>query len=313
MGKTTILQKLTNFEALKAYLKNHEDEFVTVAEDELGELQSCYISILKDIDSFFLENGIEYCISGGSLLGKVRHNGFIPWDDDVDITIMRDGLEKLKQIYKTSDHWFTKKYEFVAPGFGKNANNRIAKLYKNDSVMESVMSTSLSINKIFVDLFVTDYVPDNNFMMMIRGTTSIVLIGIISCVETKRNKGGSMEFELGVRWKLQRRLRLFLGTIFSVIPAYKWYGYLDRVTMNTRENRKSRRITFPTGRIYYFKEMMETDSYYPFQRAEFCGVDTWIPNKPEDYLTNRYGDWKTVPERKEREVHYYKRLKLGEY
>ena len=50
MGNTTILQKLTNFEALKAYIKNHEDEFVTVAENELGELQSCYINILKDID-----------------------------------------------------------------------------------------------------------------------------------------------------------------------------------------------------------------------------------------------------------------------
>lgn len=314
MKKTTILQRLTNYEALKKYMKDHEDDFIVIADDELADLQQCYLSILKDIDSFFGEEKIQYCISGGSLLGKIRHGGFIPWDDDVDITIPRKAYEKLKRVYKEKpDSWFCKKYQFVAPGFSKNANNRIAKLYKNDSVMESLMAPMNAINKVFVDLFVIDYVPDSKVMAKVRGSLSIALIGIIACVETKRNKNSQFMLDLGLKWKLQRGLRLAAGTLFSLIPVHRWYSYLDRVTMNTKKNKPSRQITFPTGRIYYFKEMMDTDDYYPFVRTEFCGVDTWMPHKPERYLENRYGDWQVIPERKEREKHYYRRLDLGEY
>lgn len=309
---SSFFQKLTYTEAVRNYIEDHKDDFVLITGDKLKELQSCYLSMLKDIDDFFGRNGIKYCISGGSLLGKMRHDGFIPWDDDIDLTIPREDYEKLKKIYDAGTDPFCQKYDFRGPGFSKGTTVRIAKLYKNDSIMKSVISKENAIEKIYIDLFVIDYVPDNECMKVIRGASSLLLIGILSCVETKENGSNDTNLKLGAGWKAQKSLRLLLGTVFSVIPLDKWYALLDSVTMNTKNNIPSKRITFPTGRIFYFEEMIPASVYYPFRRTEFCGVETWIPNQPEKYLDNRYGDWRKIPDPDKREQHYVKEFNVGE-
>lgn len=306
-----VFQGLSYTEAMRSYIDEHKDEFVLISDDKLKELQHCYLSMLRDIDVFFERNDLKYCISGGSVLGKIRHNGFIPWDDDIDLTIPREDYEKLKAIYDRGDDPFCREYDLRGPGYSKGATVRIAKLYKNDSVMKTVISKDNAIDKIYIDLFVIDYVPDNAFMMRFRGSMSIFLIGIISCVETLKNGKDNAKLQLGMKWKIQRAVRLCLGTLLSVVSLNKWYYWLDRITMNTRHNTPSKRITFPTGRIFYFREMMATEDYYPFQRTDFCGVDTWMPSKPEKYLDNRYGDWHRIPDPKDREKHYVKELDVG--
>ena len=312
MKLSRLFQKFTSTEAVNSYIKEHESELVRIDDEKLHELQKCYLSILKDIDDFFERNELKYCLSGGSVLGKIRHNGFIPWDDDIDLTIPREDYEKLKHIFELSVDPFCKKYDFKGPGYIGGTTVRIAKIYKNDSVMESVISKTDTINKVFIDLFVIDYVPDNNIMMYLRGSLSLLLIVIIACVETKVHKS-NIEFDLGFAWKVQRAIRLLIGAFLSLVPLKTWYNWLDKITMNTSVNKRSKRITFPTGRIFYFAEMMPTDDYYPFKRTDFCGVPTWLPNQPEKYLENRYGDWKKIPDVKDRESHYVKKLELGKY
>lgn len=306
-----ILQKLTHTEAMRKYYGEHKDEFLLVNDDTLEELHKCYLSMLKDIDSFFERNGIQYCLTGGSTLGKVRHNGFIPWDDDIDLAIPRDSYEKLKLIYDVGEDPFCEKYDFRGPGYSKGAIVRVAKLLKNDSILRSVVRKRNSPDKIFIDLFVIDYVPDSEFMKYVRGSLSLLIIAITSCVESKQNGGESLDFDLGFSWKVQRFFRNVFGTVFSIVPLQKWYACLDSVTMNTRKNIPSKRITLPTGRIFYFSEMLPTEVYYPFRRTDFCGVRTWLPNNPEKYLDNRYGNWHVIPDPNDRESHYVRELRVG--
>ena len=60
----------------------------------IHELQECILSVMKDVDRFCKKNKIQYYLMGGSALGAMRHRGFIPWDDDLDIFMTYDNYQK---------------------------------------------------------------------------------------------------------------------------------------------------------------------------------------------------------------------------
>lgn len=121
----------------------------------LKEKQEIMLDIMLDIDRFCRENGIRYSLAYGTMLGAVRHGGFIPWDDDLDIFMLRDDFEKFVESYPA--HRYHVLYntrndkEFLATGYAKVHDPKTA-------IVGEKTHTKYGV---FVDIFPLDPVPED--------------------------------------------------------------------------------------------------------------------------------------------------------
>ena len=76
------------------------NNIIQLNDEELRAYQKCLLEIGKDVIAFFDEEKIDYSLSGGSILGAIRHKGFIPWDDDIDLNVTRAGYNKMIKIFE---------------------------------------------------------------------------------------------------------------------------------------------------------------------------------------------------------------------
>lgn len=165
---------------MKEYIiKEHEDGTkVTVR-----EVQLVLLEMLKDIDALCQKHHINYWLTGGSALGAVRHKGFIPWDDDADIGMMREDYERfVKVVHELGDG-------YVAQNFDIDDRYNVVvpmKVRKKGTYCEEV--NSLLKNKctecdgLFIDIFVLDYVNDckwKDFVWRMRNGFLMVVITLL--------------------------------------------------------------------------------------------------------------------------------------
>lgn len=95
----------------------------------LRELQMAELDILEFFDAVCKKIGLEYSLDGGTLLGAIRHKGFIPWDDDIDIVMPRSDYNKLLRYFTKE----TGKYQIVYTGNNKKYSNAYAKIINKDT------------------------------------------------------------------------------------------------------------------------------------------------------------------------------------
>lgn len=132
----------------------------------MNEIQEKCFEILQEIDRVCKCAGLTYYIYSGTLLGAVRHKGFIPWDDDIDLVMMRDEYEKFPDACrKYLDH---KKYVLQTIYSDSLASNGWMKLHDKNTAFISGVRRKGAMEGINVDIFPVDNVPDSDFIMKIR-------------------------------------------------------------------------------------------------------------------------------------------------
>lgn len=256
----------------------------------LVEIQQYLLEILKAFDAYCVKNGIQYFLSGGSLLGAIRHHGFIPWDDDVDVMMPRPDYDRFFSLL--GNDLIEDRYELVSISNGKS-NIPFAKLLdKKIKIKESVTGMS---KYLWIDIFPLDALPEdltksNQLLqkaMRIKYYYSLATSPIGSGT-TKFRAIIKFPFVLYHRWNNRDNKY-----------AKQLVGLCDKNAYDTAEYIGG--ITWSCGPC----ERMRKKELYPAHRIEFESITLTISNNYDSYLRKMYNDYMVIPEKSNRKSHRY--------
>lgn len=281
----------------------------TLSDEDSKAQKALLLDMYKDIASLCDKHGLEYMMGGGTCLGTVRHNGYIPWDDDLDIMMPRLSYEKLILLLAKGE--LGDMYEYTAPNARKDCKNPFLKVYRKNTLDIEITSETVPGPKgLYIDVFPMDYAPNNIIMRRIKGAVSDFLQSVCSCVlyteyPSKRYKEFMMQTQEGRKRYMQR---MFLGHLFGIISHRKWVWWFDRLNAKSK---RSNYLTIPTGRKHYIGETQLADVFFPVQKGVFEGIEVNIPSNYDAYLTSLYGNYMQVPPVEKRERHFVYKFSLN--
>lgn len=279
-------------------------------DDQLDKLKQTLLAAYVDLDTCCRKNNLTLMLIGGSALGAVRHKGFIPWDDDLDVAMTRKDFEKLKKIFEKE---LGSKYVLSAPNYKGEAYGRYPILLIKDTLFVEIgMSSEDDRAKIKIDIFVIENIPDNLFTRYWKGFWCTLLMFICSYVHSYYYDNDAMKKFMckTIAGKKEYERRKRIGKVFSFISFQKWVNILDHSYQYRKE---TGRKGIPSGRGHYFGEIRPARTFVPASNGEFEGLSVKLPGNPDDYLSNLYGsDYMILPPENKRERHFFVDIKFKE-
>lgn len=144
-----------------------------ISEQDLKRLKEIELEILIDFDRLCKKHEIQYFLAYGTLIGAVRHQGFIPWDDDVDVVMMRDDYEKFLRV--AAKHLNQEKYFLQNYKTDEHFYYLFSKIRLNNSMFKEISNSDKMHNGIFIDIFPLDTVSRNKFgALFVKTVTKII-------------------------------------------------------------------------------------------------------------------------------------------
>ena len=273
--------------------------------EELEKIHGLCLKMTEEICTCCEENGITVGLAYGSALGEVRHQGFIPWDDDMDLYITRQGFEKLKQVFTEC---FGGRYRLHAPNYLPGNKTRVGRIEDPTVRMEDYTGY---VHGAFIDLFILENVPDNPLLYYFYGIRSLfytAAAGLVIDYEFAREDRKAHGRKKPV--PAEQRLRRLIGRGLSFYTAEKWLNRLDKV--NRYPSEKTGRVGIPTGRDHYFGETWRREDMTRTVRMPFEGRSFPVPAGYDRYLRGLYGDYTKIPAEEDREYHYIRSITFEE-
>ena len=300
------MKHIINYKAIvNEAMKNNKNAHY-LNDEERAKLQNCLYNMAVDLDMRCRKYGIKLFLVGGSLLGAVRHKGFIPWDDDMDLAASREDYEKLKNIFNDE---FSNDYELRCPNSQHPTECRFMKIYKKGTVLKGIGKPDpFQPQCVYVDIFPCDYVPNGFIFKRIKGISMNTLMLISSCVVEKKCGDYSEFIQNANTGKFYLRFRQFIGMIFSFFDSQKWLDILDKTV---RHKKETQFVTLAFGRKHYFGEILQADVFFPLREMKFVNHDFYVLADSDSYLKNLYGDdYMIPPDESKRESHFIVELKV---
>lgn len=294
--------------SLSSLIKTTQTDLYELSDDDLKKLRCIYTDILNDINKVCKKNSINWTLSGGSMLGAVRHGGFIPWDDDIDIFMTRAEFEKFRKVFKKQ---MPRKYNLLMPGDRKNISV-FPRIELKGTLVQSIQSVDNSRSGLMLDIFILENTYDNKILRKIHGIECTALLFIDSVCRTYACKNNLLKYgkDNADLCKAVKK-RAFFGKLFSVVKLEKWLKLTDKVFSKVKSE-STKYVVAPGGAKHFFGEIFERDKMTEVCEVKFEDTTAYIPKNYDYYLRKRYGDdYMTPPSKKSQEKHIFIKFNLN--
>ena len=251
---------------------------------DIHELRQIQMGILDEVHQYCEAHGLRYFLSSGTLIGAVRHKGYIPWDDDIDISMPRKDYDIFVRDFKDPSG----RYSVMNPKTEKEYYYTFAKVVDERTIMLEDEVAGYEIG-IYMDIFPIDYVPDD---------------------ENKRKRLFRLKYLL---YKI-RRCKLSHVNPYASRLAFYFYRYLP-VTVSVLEwwieslvisKKETNRVCNMSEAGPRYDHSYSASSIADSIDIEFEGKMYKTMVGYDEYLTASYGDYMTLPPVEKRETHHFK-------
>lgn len=262
-------------------------------ESEITNLRKCLLIIANEIKRICEKNGIKYFLIGGTYLGAVRHKGFIPWDDDMDLGMLRDDYEKFLKIAgdELDDRFFISSMESEA-----DYGLAFIKVRLNGTRFYETANPEILHSGIFVDIFPLDRFPDNKISRIIQ----------LNQIKLYKN---ALFYKCGYKYPYSNRSVIGMTLVKYISKKDKKKISKKLTDVLTRYNSRKTKLYFDISDGYYPEQSLHTLENATFEDEEFP-----IPGNVDETLSLIYGEWRKLPPEEERVFcHVSGEIDFGEY
>lgn len=267
----------------------------------IKQIQALEIEMIKEIDRICVENDIKYFLAGGTLLGAVRSGEAIPWDDDIDIGMLREDFEKFRKICEKQ---LSPQFSYVTPYNGSGSHYIIEKVRLDGTYFSTKYSgANVFRDGIFVDVIVYDKTSN---IKLFRNLHILILAVLYNCII--------------LRWNPYPWKNKFHGIVKLIVPLLKLFpwGFYHRLFdffAGVYKNKKNAKWLIDTVGKKLKDGPLPIDGLADTVYVEFEGIKAPVPVDYTGYLTYAYGpEFIEKPNLSNRKCpHDFARIDLGKY
>ncbi len=279
------------------------------SDDILKKLQRTELEIYNDFAKFCDENNINYYATYGTVLGAVRHKGFIPWDDDMDVGMLREDYEKFLKLTKNG---MGDKYDVLSIENTDGYVMTFAKVIKKGTTFVEATDTDRTYHSgIFIDIF-----PSDNTVMdekirskQIRKTFMWARICVLTTYKTPKLPKGMTGWKKKVAHFGCTCIYYFL----KICNMNKLWAYKHYMKHATKYNNEDTGIFMDLALMYSPDRLLvKKENAFPLTELEFEDSTIKVFKEPKIYLENLYGDYMKLPPEEDRHDHFAAVLDFGD-
>lgn len=272
----------------------------------LKKLQNTQLTILEDFIKVCSKYNLDYFMLGGSGIGAIRHHGFIPWDDDIDVAMTREHYDIFLRVMSEE---IGDKYKLLTPLIDKRYACNVTKLQKRGTKFVPELSKNLKCDLcIDIDIFPMDNIPDDLKLRKAQLRNTWILSKLLYL----RGTGSPIIPLTGMKKKIATILCHLIHMVLVLFRVSPRWIYKQLQKEQKKYNNIECQYKCPLEVTMAKRAYISQDEMYPLIKVPFENLEVNMPHEYDTYLRRLFGDYMTMPPVEKRVNHCPYILDFGE-
>ena len=270
----------------------------------MNEIQQSELKLLKHFDAFTKKHNLSYTLYAGTMLGAVRHQGFIPWDDDIDVAMKRQEYDRFLDLYLKEQHddatifiQCQRTYKYYAFPYAKLRNTDV-------HIMERASATQKGNLGSWLDVFPYDNIPDNELLRRAQFEAVFAInkkIHNLLLINAGPNESPlrktvktAIQIKNELTFQINPQILLLFKKRYEIITQYRNQKtqYVADLSFMYYENYES-----------FIKTRIKNEDFESFESRRFENAEFMTIADTDTVLSTLYGDYMSLPPIEERTAH----------